>query len=218
LHGLSLPRAASPRLAIACGAVACIRQDEIEADVLHIDAIERAIGFVVMVLDPWDKPLCLTRVWCAHRAWGDRPRPVAAAIARPPTIPIRLAAPRHRLRRSSALSGRFEQSERLNALAQAASAAQAQGDQNDQLSLRTQSGVHEYNGLRSRTPPTPAMAVAPGPAAARAQSGGTFEYRGREQRLARPTPVSTRSRPAMDASPARGGLGLARARARDDGV
>jgi len=57
--------------------VMCIRQHEVEADVSHISEIETKIGRVVMVLDPWDKPACLSRVWClyevVHCAVGSAP-------------------------------------------------------------------------------------------------------------------------------------------------
>lgn len=41
-----------------------IRQREVATDVLHIGAIERHIGRVVAVLDPWHNPISLRRVWC----------------------------------------------------------------------------------------------------------------------------------------------------------
>jgi hypothetical protein len=50
-----------------------IRQHEVALDVKHIGAIERWIGRVAMVLDPWDKPLCLTRVWCLYEVAQCRP-------------------------------------------------------------------------------------------------------------------------------------------------
>jgi hypothetical protein len=35
-------------------------------DLPRIGSIEAAIGTVLLVLDPWDAPLCLTRVWCLY--------------------------------------------------------------------------------------------------------------------------------------------------------
>lgn len=43
--------------------VFCIRQNRVARDVMHIGTIERMIGNVVMVLDPWHEPVCLSRVW-----------------------------------------------------------------------------------------------------------------------------------------------------------
>lgn len=43
-----------------------IRQTDIESDVQLITEIERRIGDVVLVLDPWYAPECLKRVWCLH--------------------------------------------------------------------------------------------------------------------------------------------------------
>lgn len=51
----------NPRLDIAD--VFSIRQNSVAADVQMIGATLRHIGRVVMVLDPWDRPICLTRVW-----------------------------------------------------------------------------------------------------------------------------------------------------------
>jgi hypothetical protein len=44
----------------------CIRQHEVAADVMRIGEVICAIGKVAMVLDPWDKPVCLERVWCLY--------------------------------------------------------------------------------------------------------------------------------------------------------
>jgi hypothetical protein len=44
----------------------CIRQHEVAADVLRIGDVIHTIGKVAAVLDPWDKPLCLERVWCLY--------------------------------------------------------------------------------------------------------------------------------------------------------
>jgi hypothetical protein len=44
--------------------VLCIRQNDVLRDVHHIGQIERHIGRVVMVLDPWHTAQALTRVWC----------------------------------------------------------------------------------------------------------------------------------------------------------
>jgi len=45
--------------------VFCLPRTKVQAYVAHIGVIERRIGSVVMVLDPWNAPVCLTRVWCA---------------------------------------------------------------------------------------------------------------------------------------------------------
>lgn len=72
----------------------CIRQQCLHSEIAHIGQIELELGHVVVVLDPWDKPVCLTRVWCepprrrasaarcgrAERA--RRARPLGAAAAR----------------------------------------------------------------------------------------------------------------------------------------
>jgi len=41
-----------------------IRQGNVSSDVQHIGDVIQHIGKVAMVLDPWNKPMCLTRVWC----------------------------------------------------------------------------------------------------------------------------------------------------------
>lgn len=43
-----------------------LRQHAINTEVVHIAAIERQVGLVVLVVDPWDKPVALTRVWCIY--------------------------------------------------------------------------------------------------------------------------------------------------------
>jgi hypothetical protein len=70
-----------------------------------------AIGRVAMVLDPWDKPICLERVWCApasHASPESRPprglrrlalqvprcrRSILRSDARPPFAPLASRAP-----------------------------------------------------------------------------------------------------------------------------
>lgn len=42
----------------------CLRQFAQEADLIYLGALERRVGRVVLVLDPWDKPVALTRAWC----------------------------------------------------------------------------------------------------------------------------------------------------------
>lgn len=44
--------------------VFAIRQHRVADDVTRIASIERAIGRIVVVLDPWNQPKCLTRMWC----------------------------------------------------------------------------------------------------------------------------------------------------------
>mmetsp|Transcript_34617 Transcript_34617/g.81671 ORF Transcript_34617/g.81671 Transcript_34617/m.81671 type:complete len:612 (+) Transcript_34617:397-2232(+) len=46
--------------------VFCLPQSNVQAYVARIGEIERRIGSVVMVLDPWNAPVCLTRVWCLY--------------------------------------------------------------------------------------------------------------------------------------------------------
>ncbi|KAJ1641442.1 hypothetical protein T492DRAFT_2374 [Pavlovales sp. CCMP2436] len=46
--------------------VFCLPQANVQAYVSRIGEIERRIGSVVMVLDPWIAPVCLTRVWCLY--------------------------------------------------------------------------------------------------------------------------------------------------------
>mmetsp|Transcript_9676 Transcript_9676/g.25040 ORF Transcript_9676/g.25040 Transcript_9676/m.25040 type:complete len:358 (-) Transcript_9676:58-1131(-) len=41
-----------------------VRQHSVDTEIGLIGLVEQRIGRVVMVLDPWDKPVCLTRVWC----------------------------------------------------------------------------------------------------------------------------------------------------------
>mmetsp|Transcript_15300 Transcript_15300/g.44793 ORF Transcript_15300/g.44793 Transcript_15300/m.44793 type:complete len:642 (-) Transcript_15300:991-2916(-) len=41
----------------------CMRLATQAREVLWIGRVERSLGHVVMVLDPWDKPVCLTRAW-----------------------------------------------------------------------------------------------------------------------------------------------------------
>ncbi|KAG8471001.1 hypothetical protein KFE25_009422 [Diacronema lutheri] len=41
-----------------------IRQSDVASDVQRIGDVIAHIGQVALVLDPWDRPLCLTRVWC----------------------------------------------------------------------------------------------------------------------------------------------------------
>ena len=41
-----------------------IRQHDLEADIVQVAPVEQAIGSVVLVLDPWDRPVSLTRIWC----------------------------------------------------------------------------------------------------------------------------------------------------------
>ncbi|KAG8471000.1 hypothetical protein KFE25_009421 [Diacronema lutheri] len=41
-----------------------IRQSDVASDVQRIGDVIAHIGRVALVLDPWDRPLCLTRVWC----------------------------------------------------------------------------------------------------------------------------------------------------------
>ncbi|KAG8459270.1 hypothetical protein KFE25_014115 [Diacronema lutheri] len=43
-----------------------IRQHQLHTDIAHIGQIELELAHVVVVLDPWDKPVCLTRVWCLY--------------------------------------------------------------------------------------------------------------------------------------------------------
>jgi hypothetical protein len=64
--------------------VRSIRQSDVTKEVELIGAIERKIGRVVMVLDPWDKPIALTRVWCARArapSVADTSRAAALAIS-----------------------------------------------------------------------------------------------------------------------------------------
>lgn len=80
----SLPRAAQWIDAL------CIRQHAVQEQVHHIGAVIARIGHVVMVLDPWDKPVCLSRVWwCARhrRAPPRRARATATPHARLPAPP-----------------------------------------------------------------------------------------------------------------------------------
>jgi len=44
----------------------CIRQHQVSVDVHHIADVIRSVGRLVLVLDPWDKPVCLSRVWCLY--------------------------------------------------------------------------------------------------------------------------------------------------------
>ncbi|KAJ1630210.1 hypothetical protein T492DRAFT_1004805 [Pavlovales sp. CCMP2436] len=44
----------------------CIRQHSIVEEVKSIGLVERSIGKVLLVLDPWDAPLSLKRVWCLY--------------------------------------------------------------------------------------------------------------------------------------------------------
>lgn len=44
--------------------VFCIRQNAVAHEVRWIGPALGHIGSVVVVLDPWDKPVCLTRAWC----------------------------------------------------------------------------------------------------------------------------------------------------------
>jgi len=43
-----------------------IRQRDIATDVIHIGAIIRHVGRMVSVIEPWDRPVCLQRVWCLY--------------------------------------------------------------------------------------------------------------------------------------------------------
>jgi hypothetical protein len=73
-----------------------IRQHRVESDVMHIQAIEKAIGRVCMILDPWDSPICLTR---GGRCVGARPcrgLPLARALHSRVAHPRRAPLPRPR--------------------------------------------------------------------------------------------------------------------------
>jgi len=41
-----------------------IRQHDVSAEVPFISNVMRELGDALVVLDPWDKPVCLSRVWC----------------------------------------------------------------------------------------------------------------------------------------------------------
>lgn len=57
LHGLS------PSRAFAWLDLFVLNQANIASELPLIGMIERAIGQVVLVIEPWSKPVCLTRVW-----------------------------------------------------------------------------------------------------------------------------------------------------------
>jgi len=61
-----------------------IRQNTVAQDVVKIGAIIERIGHVVMVLDPWDKPVALQRVWCLYEV-VHAVSPVAFRLALPPS-------------------------------------------------------------------------------------------------------------------------------------
>lgn len=42
----------------------CIDQSQVEAEIENIPHVIESIGSVLVVLDPWDKPVSLTRAWC----------------------------------------------------------------------------------------------------------------------------------------------------------
>lgn len=43
-----------------------IRQGQVATDVRAIGHVIRAIGRVLVVMDPWSQPVCLTRAWCLY--------------------------------------------------------------------------------------------------------------------------------------------------------
>jgi hypothetical protein len=59
--------------------------------VRHIGEIERRIGSVALVMDPWDEPVALTRVWClyeithCHAAERSQPPPAALSLTMAPS-------------------------------------------------------------------------------------------------------------------------------------
>jgi hypothetical protein len=43
-----------------------IRQHSLQAEIGHIGQVEANLGHVVVVIDPWDEPVCLSRVWVLY--------------------------------------------------------------------------------------------------------------------------------------------------------